>query len=213
MTRDRSTSLPPRWAESLLRMILWPKDRDSISGDVLEEYRESIVPALGEKADRWYVHQVARYVLLKTWIWGALVGGILVTRHLFDSLAPVRYTPGIIHPRSTIMSYALMATFAVASGWQAWRSGQLRSGLLVALATAALGGALSAAGTVACLAVWHDPETMRAVQGSGGLSEALWGVPLLLVPIGLIAGAMGAIAGRLAYAIVDSASRPNTTNG
>jgi hypothetical protein len=212
MTSERSTRLPPHWAESLLRMLLPPEDRDSVSGDLLEEYRESIVPALGGKADGWYVRQVAGYVLRKAWIWGAVVGAILVTRYLFDTLAPVRYTPGVVHPRSAIMSYALMGTFALGSGWQAWRSGHLRSGVLVALATAAFGGALSAAGTVACLAIWHDPETLEAVRNSGGLAEALWGVPLLLVPIGLITGATGAIAGRLANAIVYSAWRRNTNS-
>jgi hypothetical protein len=59
MTTERSTMLPPRWAESLLRMLLAPEDRDSVSGDLLEEYRESIVPALRGKADGWYVRQVA----------------------------------------------------------------------------------------------------------------------------------------------------------
>ena len=209
MTSESSTRLPPRWAESLLRMLLPPEDRDSVSGDLLEEYRESIVPALGRKADGWYVRQVAGYVLRKARIWGAVVGAILVTRYLFDTLAPVQYTPGVIHPRSAIMSYALMATFALGSGWQAWRSGHLRSGVLVALATAVFGGALSAAGIVACLAIWHDPETLRAVEGSGGLAEALWGVPLLLVPIGFITGATGAVAGRLANAIAHGTSRRN----
>jgi hypothetical protein len=182
-------------------MLLSPEDRDSVSGDLLEEYRESIVPAMGSKADGWYVRQVSGYVLRKAGIWGALVGAILITRYLVDTLAPVQYTPGVVQPRSAIMSYALIATFALGSGWQAWRSGDLRSGVLVALATAVFGGALSAAGTVACLAIWHDPETLQAVQGSGGLAEALWGVPLLLVPIGLIAGATGAVAGRLANVI------------
>ena len=209
MSSDSSTTLPPRWAESLLRMLLSPEDRDSVSGDLLEEYRESVVPALGDKAQGWYIRQVAGYLLRKAWIWSALVGVILVTRYLFDTLAPVRYTPGIIHPRSAIMSYALMTSFAFGSGWQVWRSGHLGSGVLVAFATAAVGGALSAAGTVACLAIWHDPETLQAVRSSGGLAEALWGVPLLLVPIGLITGATGAVAGRLAHAIVHGASRPN----
>jgi hypothetical protein len=209
MTSDSSTTLPPRWAESLLRMLLPPEDRDSVSGDLLEEYRESIVPALGGGADGWYVRQVASYVLRKAWMWGALVGAILITRYLLDTLAPVRYTAGVVHPRSAIMSYSLMATFALCAGWQAWRSGHLRSGVLVALATAVFGGALSAAGTVACLAIWHDPETLQAVQGSGGLAEALWGVPLLLVPIGIITGATGALAGRLANAIAYRASRRN----
>ncbi len=209
MTSDSSTTPPPRWAESLLRMLLPPEDRDSVSGDLLEEYRESIVPALGGGADGWYVRQVASYVLRKAWMWGALVGAILITRYLFDTLAPVRYTAGVVHPRSAIMSYSLMATFALCAGWQAWRSGHLRSGVLVALATAVFGGALSAAGTVACLAIWHDPETLQAVQGSGGLAEARWGVPLLLVPIGIITGATGALAGRLANAIACRASRRN----
>jgi len=207
MTTSRSTAWPPRWAESLLRLLLSPRDRDTVSGDLLEQYRDSIVPTLGDGADGWYVRQVARYLFRKAWRWGALVGAILVTRYLFDSLAPVHYTRGVVHPRSAIMSYALMATFACGSGWQAYRSGSFGSALLVALATALFGGALSTAGTVTCLAVWHDPDTLRAIAGSGGLSEALWGVPLLLVPIGLITGAAGGIAGRLVDAIGFNGSR------
>ncbi|MEP7308122.1 MAG: permease prefix domain 2-containing transporter [Acidobacteriota bacterium] len=213
MTSHSSTTLPPRWAESLLRMLLPPEDRDSVSGDLLEEYRESVLPALGDKARRWYVRQVAGYVLRKAWIWGALVGAVLVTRYLLDTLAPVRYTPGVLHPRSAMMSYGLMATFALGSGWQAWRSGHLGSGVVVAFAAAACGGALSAAGTAVCLAIWHDPGTLTAVRSSGGLAEALWGVPLLLVPIGLITGTTGAIAGRLANAVVYGVSRRNTKRG
>jgi hypothetical protein len=209
MTTESSTALPPRWAESLLLMLLPPEDRDSVSGDLLEEYRDSILPALGGKANGWYIRQVAGYLLRKTWVWGGLVGVILVTRYLFDTLAPVRYTPDVIHPRSAIMSYTLMVTFALCSAWQAWRSEHLRSGLLLALVTATIGGVLTAAGTLGCLAIWHDADTLRAVQGSGGLAEALWGVPLLLVPIGLVTGAAGAIAGRLAKVIVYGASKRN----
>ena len=210
MTSHTSSTLPPRWAESLLRMLLPPEDRDSVSGDLLEEYRESVLPALGAQARVWYVRQVAGYVLRKAWIWGVLVGAVLVTRYLFDTWSPVRYTPGIVHPRSAIMSYGLVATFALGSGWQAWRSGDLRSGVVVAFAAAVCGGALSAAGTLACLAIWHDPATLTAVRSSGGLAEALWGVPLLLVPIGLITGTTGAIAGRLANAIVYQVRRRST---
>jgi hypothetical protein len=199
---ERSTALPPRWAESFLRLMLPGKDRESISGDLLEEYRESIVPAVGRRADRWYVRQVAGYVWRMTWGWGAFIGAILVTRYLFDSLAPVQYTAGVVHPRSAIMSDTLIATFVLAAGWQAWRSGHARSGLVVAFAAAVFGGFLSSAGVVACLAVWHDPATLRAVEGSGGVDEALWGVPLLLIPIGLVTGATGAMAARLVKSIV-----------
>jgi hypothetical protein len=61
------------------------EDRDSVSDDLLEEYRESIVPALRNKAPGWYVRQVYGYVLRKAWIWSALVGAILVTRYLFEA--------------------------------------------------------------------------------------------------------------------------------
>jgi hypothetical protein len=200
MTESRSMPSPPRWAESLLRMLLPPKSRDSISGDLLEEYRESIVPAMGSRADGWYIRQVARYVVRQTWVWGALIGGILVTRYLVDSLAPVHYTSGIIATRSKITSYALMATFALCAAWQTWRSERLRTGVLMAVATAVLGAVASSAGALICLAVWHDPDTLLAAQQGGGLGEALWGVPLLLIPIGFITGTTGAIAGRLARA-------------
>ena len=80
--------------------------------------------------------------------------------------------------------------------------------MIAAFMTAALGGALSSLGTVLCLAVWHDPETWRAIQGSGGIEEALYGVPLMLTVVGSIVGTVGATLGRAAAAIYD-ASKPN----
>jgi hypothetical protein len=73
--------------------------------------------------------------------------------------------------------------------------------MVMALAVAVFGGILSAAGVVVCLAVWHDPATLGAVEGSGGFAEALCGVPLLLIPIGLVTGTTGAIGARLVKAI------------
>src|SRR5438105_1538084 len=50
---------PPRWAEYALRLLLHPRDRDPISGDLLEEYREIALPALGPaRASLWYLKQV-----------------------------------------------------------------------------------------------------------------------------------------------------------
>jgi hypothetical protein len=49
---------PPRWAEWFLRAILEPRDRDTIPGDLLEEYREVIVPTRGRmRAKLWYLRQ------------------------------------------------------------------------------------------------------------------------------------------------------------
>src|SRR5260221_1244333 len=50
---------PRRWAEVMLRSSLRPSDRESISGDLLEEYRAAKRPALGAlRANAWYVKQV-----------------------------------------------------------------------------------------------------------------------------------------------------------
>jgi hypothetical protein len=43
----------------VLRVILKPEDRDTITGDLLEEYRETIAPARGTfRAGLWYLKQV-----------------------------------------------------------------------------------------------------------------------------------------------------------
>jgi hypothetical protein len=211
MTNDRPTALPPSWAESLLRLMLRPEDRDSISGDLLEEYRQSIVPALGAGTNRWYVRQVAGYVLRQTWMWGVLAAFILVTRFLVDIVTPIQYTRHVVPLRGAVTSWTLIAAVFLGPAWQVWRSGHLRSGLVQVIVSAVLGGVLTCAGTVACLAVWHDPVTLRAIQNSGGLDEATWGMPILLLPIGLMFGVPGAIAGRAAAAIY-GAFRPTTSN-
>jgi hypothetical protein len=54
---------PPRWAEWLLGVMLKPRDRDTISGDLLEEYREVIVPTRGRtRANLWYLRQALSLV-------------------------------------------------------------------------------------------------------------------------------------------------------
>lgn len=196
MTIDRLTTMPPRWAESLLRLLLNPADRESVSGDLLEQYRDTIVPARGHKAGRWYVKQVAGFLWRVSWPWGALIGATLLVRDLVDLLAPIHYTPGIVPPRGRIMSDALFATWALAGFWNTWRSGHVRTGVLIAFTAEAIGGVLSIAGAAALLAMWHDPDTLWAWQNSGGLDEALWAVPLLLQIPATICGTAGAIVGK-----------------
>jgi hypothetical protein len=195
-TDDRQFVAPPAWADALLRLLLAPASRESVSGDLLEEFRETIVPARGRAAaDAWYVKQVAGFLWRACWLPGVLVAAILIVRLLFDAWAPVLYTRGV-HPRSAVMTWMLMATFASAACWQTWRTGHARTGVLVALAAAVIGGVLSGAGALLFVAIWHDPSTLRAIQNSGGLDEALWAVPLLLLPIGLMTGAAGALMGK-----------------
>ena len=54
-----ASGCPPRWAESLLKHVLNPRDRESIPGDLLEEYREERLSNLGrERANLWYIRQM-----------------------------------------------------------------------------------------------------------------------------------------------------------
>jgi hypothetical protein len=53
---------PPRWSETLLRLLLIDRDRETVSGDLLEEYREVAVPTRGPAGGRWwYRRQVASF--------------------------------------------------------------------------------------------------------------------------------------------------------
>jgi hypothetical protein len=88
MKTPHSEARPPRWAEALLRVLLKPRQRESVSGDLLEEYRDSIVPARGRAADWWYIRQVIWYLLQASWVWGTLMGSALVIRYLLDTLLP-----------------------------------------------------------------------------------------------------------------------------
>ncbi len=57
------------------------------------------------------------------------------------------------------------------------------------------------AGTLVCLAVSHGPETMAAIEGSGGLFEGFPGFPVLLLIAAFVTSTPGAIAGRVAAAV------------
>ena len=49
---------PPPWMDRLLRSSLPARDREAISGDLLEEYREEQVPRFGRVwANFWYLRQ------------------------------------------------------------------------------------------------------------------------------------------------------------
>ena len=183
---------PPRWAEAVLRLLLKPEDRESVSGDLLEEYRETIVPALGSAADRWYVRQVGSFLLRGSWAWGAFVGAALVIRYLFDTLVPV--TDYVM--RASILTYTIMAACLLAGFSTAWRTGSMRAGILTSFSAATIGAVFSIVGAGVMLAIWHDPATLDEWRSSGGLGEAFIDVPLKVVVVGVAMGTLGALIGK-----------------
>lgn len=58
---------PPRWLERALIFLLSPRDRETIAGDLLEEYREEQAPQRGAVgANLWYARQSISFVLIRT---------------------------------------------------------------------------------------------------------------------------------------------------
>jgi len=80
---------PPRWAEWLLRLSVKPTEYDNVSGDLLEEYRESVLPALGHRrADLWYAGQVLVFMFNAAKLWGVLFGAAFIARTALDWFVP-----------------------------------------------------------------------------------------------------------------------------
>lgn len=71
-----SDTNPPRWLERLLLLLLKRGDRETVSGDLLEEYREVILPKRGPGlANVWYLKQALSFV--DNLRLGLLLGAIL----------------------------------------------------------------------------------------------------------------------------------------
>lgn len=59
--------VPPRWLERMLLCCLPARDRETISGDLLEEYREEQVPRLGSmRANVWYLRQSISFLSVRS---------------------------------------------------------------------------------------------------------------------------------------------------
>ncbi|MEO8077081.1 MAG: permease prefix domain 2-containing transporter, partial [Acidobacteriota bacterium] len=159
---------PPSWADALLRLFVGAEHVESVSGDLLEEYRDSVVPRSGQRrADRWYVLQVLGFVWRSTGLWACLFGGAFVVRTALDWLAP----PVTFGSRSTVSTLLGVTILLVAAARMGWRSGSFLTGSIAGLTIAALGAVVSIGGDAALLAFWHDPATMSAIRNSGGLDE------------------------------------------
>ena len=68
---------------------------------------------------------------------------------------------------------------------------------------------ISVAGAALLLAVWHDPDTLRAIAGSGGLGEVFI-LPFMMIIPAVIVGWTGALVGRACVALVYAPSRAKT---
>lgn len=182
---------PPRWAEAILSVLLDSHDRLTVSGDLLEEYRESIYPARGRRsADRWYLKQVAGFAWRGARLWALLLSGSFIARTAFDWFVPTTD----FYLRSSISTAIAIGVLLGAGFWTSWRTTSLRAGTLAGVTTTLIGALISVAGVASLFAIRHDPVTLAAIEGSGGLAEAFTLPVMLLVP-GLVLGTLGGLLG------------------
>jgi hypothetical protein len=120
----RDAMSPPRWAEAVLLAILPAADAESISGDLLEAYRDEQLPARGRAgADRWYIHQVAR-TFLRTY--GIAIAPMIALFMIGDMMHTwqARGYNGSIAPGSGL------AVVTVAACYGGWRTRRVAGGLV-----------------------------------------------------------------------------------
>jgi len=80
---------PPGWLERLLIFCLSPRDRETISGDLLEEYREEQVPRQGSlRANVWYARQSVSFLSARSF-GGPLMKAALAWMSVFTATAAV----------------------------------------------------------------------------------------------------------------------------
>lgn len=188
-----SDHLPPSWADALLQLALRPADREPISGDLLEEYRERIVPLRGRAyADSWYVVRVFGYVWRATGFWALAFSAMFLTRSAYDWLVPTTD----FMTRSTITTTAAAVTLSITGFRAAWRTQSVVAGTLLTVLTSQVAAVISVIGVTLMLIVWYDETTLRAIKGSGGLSEEFV-LPFMMIIPALVLGATGGVCGSL----------------
>jgi hypothetical protein len=73
-----------KWGDFVLRLLVRRRDRETISGDLLEEYREHVLPTRGSWSARlWYIRQILSFV--SPIAWGLAVGVVLGTLQLVNT--------------------------------------------------------------------------------------------------------------------------------
>jgi hypothetical protein len=197
-----TSAMPPRWAETLLRLVLDSRDQATVSGDLLEEFRESIRRTRGPSAaDAWYIRQVMGFVVRSNVVPALLFSGAFVARTAMDWLQP----PADFHARSLVSTLVAISILLGSAFFASWRSSTILAGSLSGIATTGLAALLSMIGAVGLLAIWHDPTTLQAIDGSGGLREVFF-LPVMTIVPGVLLGTVGGVTGTVAHWVVRRSS-------
>jgi hypothetical protein len=198
---------PPRWAEAMLRSSLRPTDRESISGDLLEEYLEARRPSLGaQRANAWYIKHVisvlwrlirpCALVLIGTNVLRVLLGAsgewFASTPRPTTMLALIArglWYGSLVQAPGVSLSDALIYLWAGYHGFQ--RTRLIETGMLTAAGTGFVGFAVLFTG----IAI-RTPGLLLAPFSKPFIFVILATLLLIVLGYGALAGAVGAIVGR-----------------
>jgi hypothetical protein len=197
-----TNATPSAWAELALRAFLSERDYESVSGDLLEEYRENIYPTRGlGSANVWYLFQVFGFAWRRIGVWAVVFAAAFLARTAMDWLMPT----ADFQTRSAVSTLIGAGIFLVTGFWAGSRSGSSIAGAVVALAIAVIALPIQLLGAAMLLAWWHDPLVITAIRSSGGLGE-VFTLPLMTVIPGLVFGMIGGMLGAKARISVDAVS-------
>ena len=194
VARQRAENDPPRWAHSLLPWLVRADRADNIDGDLLEEYREAILPQRGRRrADVWYVRQVAVFLWRLSWIFALVVALQALTRGIADTVVPAES----YQLRATLSTWGAIWAYLFAGVYAGWRTQRAVTGAIVALTAHVIGAAMAIAGTIGLYVgvISRDDTMLRLFRATGDWGE-VFGLPIVVAPVvvvlGFAGGALGA---------------------
>lgn len=197
-----ASATPPVWAEPALQAFLTERDFESVSGDLLEEYRESIYAAQGPfRADLWYLSQVVGFAWRSAGVWASVFALAFLARTAMDWHMPTAE----FQTRSTVSTLVGLGIFLASGFWAGSRSGSSAAGSIIGGAIAAFALPIQLVGAALLLALWHDPSVIAAIRNSGGLEE-VFTLPLVTILPGVLFGAIGGVLGVIAQRLRGSPS-------
>jgi hypothetical protein len=134
---------PPGVAELILRGLLPLEMGETVSGDLLEEYRESRVPAVGEfRADLWYWRQVGGMWLRAYWWLVVSAIFLLVVSDVFNTFrAPsgASYLDGLPRLVGAVLSpLVVVGLLGLTTAYGSWRTQRWQGGFVAALGVSVL---------------------------------------------------------------------------
>lgn len=128
-----------KWADLVLRLLLRDRDRETISGDLLEEYHEVVLPNRGAlRARLWYAGQVVSFISPVGW--GLAIGIAAGALQLIDTaIEPLSddSAGGMLVIVSTLLGLWTAASYLAARRSDRFQDAVM-AGLLVGLATSAV---------------------------------------------------------------------------